>query len=65
MDRHFTHPYWSIKTDKIVCLENMTAYICMNCGDNVCGEEENWCVCPEDCPKPKAEDLETTNIVPQ
>jgi hypothetical protein len=24
--------------------------VCVACGDGVCGEGENRCVCPEDCP---------------
>jgi len=26
---------------------------CTNCGDGECGKGENWCICPEDCPKPE------------
>jgi hypothetical protein len=55
--RDVTHPYRN-KNDEIVCLENMTAYICVKCGDGICGKGEDWCICPEDCSKPNPEDLE-------
>ncbi len=32
----------------------MTAYTCVKCGDKICSRGEDWCICPEDCKKPKA-----------
>ncbi len=26
--------------------------VCIQCGDGVCGPGENFCTCPEDCPRP-------------
>lgn len=28
-------------------------YVCIDCGNGVCGKEENWCNCPKDCPIPE------------
>ncbi|MBW2732984.1 MAG: hypothetical protein JRH20_11380 [Deltaproteobacteria bacterium] len=27
-------------------------YVCTQCGDATCGQGENYCNCPQDCPKP-------------
>jgi hypothetical protein len=24
--------------------------VCVDCGDGACGEGENHCICPDDCP---------------
>ena len=29
------------------------AVVCLPCGDGTCGDEENYCNCPEDCAAPK------------
>jgi len=57
VSRHATHP-WRTETNEVVCLENLTAYICVKCGDGICGRGEDWCICPEDCKKPSPESLE-------
>jgi hypothetical protein len=57
VSRDVTHPYRT-ENNGVICLENMTAYICVKCGDGICGKGEDWCICPEDCPKPNPEDLE-------
>ncbi len=57
VSRDVTHPYRN-ENNKVVCLENMTAYICVKCGDGICSKKEDWCICPEDCQKPDLEDLE-------
>jgi len=57
VSRDVTHPYRT-ENNEVVCLENMTAYVCVKCGDGTCGEGEDWCICPEDCPKPNPNDLE-------
>jgi len=36
-------------------------YTCINCGDGICGEGENWCRCPEDCKEPDIEILQDIN----
>jgi hypothetical protein len=28
-------------------------YICVRCGDGICGMAENWCTCDADCPRPQ------------
>ena len=28
-------------------------YICTKCGNGICGKGEDWCNCPEDCPRPE------------
>jgi hypothetical protein len=57
VSRDSYHP-WKTKDNEIVCLENMTAQICVKCGDKICGKGEDWCICPEDCSKPSLDDLE-------
>lgn len=57
ISRKVTHP-WKSKDNEVICLENMVRYICVKCGDGICGKGEDWCICPEDCPKPNPEDLE-------
>lgn len=59
--RYVIHPYRS-ESNEIVCLENMTAYICVKCGDGICGTGEDWCICPEDCSKPNPGNLELRNL---
>ncbi len=54
---YFSEPYRS-KEGEIVCIEGMTRAVCVNCGNSICGTGENWCFCPEDCPKPDFKDLE-------
>jgi len=44
--------------NEVVCIEEMTMIRCVRCTDGICGEGENWCICPEDCEKPNPEDLE-------
>ena len=34
------------------------SHICINCGDGICSDIENWCMCPEDCTEPNIETLE-------
>jgi hypothetical protein len=29
------------------------AVVCLPCGDGTCGDEENYCNCPEDCAAPE------------
>ena len=55
--RDVTYPYRN-KNNEVFCLEEMTAYTCVKCGDKICGKGEDWCICPEDCPKPNPEDLQ-------
>lgn len=61
VSRQSLHPYRNTATNEVVCLENMTAYVCVRCGDGVCGKGEDWCICPEDCDKPNPQDLIPTN----
>lgn len=28
-------------------------YFCINCGNGICEEGEDWCNCPEDCKRPE------------
>jgi len=56
VSRDLTYP-WKTENNEVVCLEEMTACICVKCGDGICGESESWCVCPEDCEKPNTENL--------
>ncbi len=58
VSRSVTNPYINKQTGEVFCLEEMTIYVCVNCGDGFCGEGENWCICPEDCKKPNPEELE-------
>ncbi len=44
--------------NEVVCIEEMTQQICVNCGNGICGDGESWCVCPEDCEKPETNNLE-------
>jgi len=55
--RDVTYPYRN-KNNEVFCLEEMTAYTCVKCGDKLCGKGEDWCICPEDCLKPNPEDLQ-------
>ena len=32
-----------------ICYPNVGAFICINCGNNVCGVGESFCNCPDDC----------------
>ncbi len=57
VSRYVTHPMRN-KANEVVCVENMTVARCVKCGDGICGESEDWCICPEDCNKPNSEDLE-------
>lgn len=59
--RDVTHPCRN-KNNEVVCLGSMPAYICVRCGDGICGKGEDWCVCPEDCSKPNPEDLELIKL---
>jgi len=61
VSRQSLHPYRNTATNEMVCLENMAAYVCVRCGDGVCGKGEDWCICPEDCDKPNPQDLIPTN----
>ena len=61
VSRQSFHPYRNTITNEVVCLENMTAYVCVRCGDGVCGIGEDWCICPEDCDKPDLQDLAPTD----
>jgi len=61
VSRESVHPYRNETTNEVVCLENMTAYVCVECGDGICGQGEDWCICPEDCEKPDPSDLMSTN----
>jgi len=46
------------QSNEIVCIEEMTKIRCVKAGDGICGTGEDWCVSPEDCPKPSPESLE-------
>jgi ASC-1-like (ASCH) protein len=59
--RDVTYPYRN-KNNEVFCLEEMTAYTCVKCGDKLCGKGEDWCICPEDCSKPNPEDLQIFRI---
>ena len=61
VSRQSIHPYRNKTTNEVVCLENMVAYVCVKCGDGICGQGEDWCICPEDCEKPNPSDLMPTN----
>jgi hypothetical protein len=42
------------ESSQIVCRETgMTVHYCIKCGDGICKEPENWCICSEDCQKPE------------
>jgi len=57
ISRDSKHPFRSSEGE-VVCKENMKSYVCVDCGNDVCGKGEDWCICPEDCPKPNPVDLE-------
>lgn len=39
------------KSDGTCVYPKCLCYVCTNCGDNKCGKGENFCNCPDDCPK--------------
>lgn len=38
-------------TSPFKCLVASCGSICTYCGNGICGDGENWCNCPKDCPK--------------
>lgn len=57
VQRDITYPMRN-KANEVVCVEEMTRAICVKSGDGVCGKGEDWCISPEDCPKPDPVNLE-------
>lgn len=54
----YSKPFYDKTTQAFSCLRTRTpTSICVICGDGVCGADENFCVCPSDCPKPQAPKL--------